>query len=133
MAYFGLNSRVFVFVVSDCFLGKPVENVNVYHIKLYPTVTFVAFCIVSPVSYLHLSSSVNIVQEFWKLIKSYWFIFMIFLADIGRNVRRWYRNFTADFTMKLVFLWTTDKDRIILFGNLTEIRLHIDETIIKID
>lgn len=118
MAYYGPNAELYVNVGNDYFGGKPLENVNEFYIPMGLMFAFDAFGIVITAAYLHYSSNINVVQEFCQLMKIYWFAFMILLVDIGRSFASRDINFAADFTME--FLWTTDKGRIILFGNLTD-------------
>ena len=118
MAYYGPNAELYVNVGNDYFGGKALENVNEFYIPMGLMFVFDTFSIVITAAYLHYSSNVNVAREFCQLMKVYWFVFMILLADIGRNFSTRDINFAADFTTE--FLWTTDKGRIILFGNLTD-------------
>ena len=118
-AFYGPNAEILKNVKNNYFGGKVLENIAEFYIPLCLMFAFDVLGVIVSAASLRYFCKINLFKEFCKMMKEYWFVFMILLPAIALNFGTRDVNFGIDLTMK--FLWTTEEGRAILFGNSTNL------------
>ena len=117
-AFYGPNAELLKNVKNDYFGGKVLEDITEFYIPLCLMFAFDVLGVIFSAASLRYFCNINLFEEFCKMMKEYWFVFMILLPAIALSFGTRDVNLGIDLTMK--FLWTTEEGRAILFGNSTK-------------
>ena len=121
-AYFGPNAHLMRNVGSDWFGGEVMKNLQHFYIVLLELFTIDLICMCLTALSLYNFCNLNVLQEFCKLLKKYWWMMMLQFSGIVLNFGINDINFGMDNTGD--FQWITDDGRYDLIRNSVELSLE---------
>ena len=118
-AYFGPNARLMKNVGSDWFGGEIMKDIQHFYVVLLELFAIDLICMVLTAVSLYKFCNLNVLQEFCKLLKKYWWMMMLQLSFITISLGSTDINFAMDYTGK--FLWISDEGRYDLINNSSDL------------
>ena len=108
-AYFGPNANLIRNVGSNFFGGTIIEDIEYFYIVMLELFTVDLIAMILSTACLHYFCNINLIQEFCKTLKKYWWMMMLQLSVAALYFGYNDINFGLDFTFN--FQWITEKGR----------------------
>ena len=118
-AYFGPNAHLMRNVGSDWFGGEIMNDIQHFYLVLLELFAIDLICMVVTAVSLYKFCNFDVLQEFCKLLKKYWWMMMLQLSTIIISLGTTDINFAMDYTGK--FLWISEEGRYDLIRNSSDL------------
>ena len=106
-------------VGSDWFGGEIMKDTQHFYLVLLELFAIDLICMVLTAVSLYKFCNLNVLQEFCKLLKKYWWMMMLQLSTIIIGLGTTDINFAMDYTGK--FLWISEEGRYDLIRNSSDL------------